>query len=71
MVKDKAFKKDHVDTSHFTERNLKLRVNQNFCLTSPKAGLGSKSSRILNPIEQGMPGDGLVPRKELGRVLKT
>ena len=70
-MKDKAFKKDHVDTSHFMERNLKVSVNQNFCLTGPKAGLVSRSSRILNPIEQGMPGDGLVPRKEFGRVLKT
>lgn len=71
LVKDKAFRKDHVDTSHFLERNLKMSVNQNICLTSPKAGLVSKSSHILNPTEQGMPGDGLVPRKEFGRVLKT
>lgn len=57
--------------SHFMDRNLQLRVNPNFCLTSPKADLVSKSSRTLNPIDKGVPEDGLVPRKEFGRVLKT
>jgi len=52
------------------ERNLKLSVNQNFCLTSPKAGLVSKSRGILQPIEQGMPGDGLMQGKSLAESSK-
>lgn len=65
-MKDKVFRKDHVDTSNFMEGNLRQR----FCLTSLKAGLVCKSSRILKPIEQ-MPGDRLVPAKGFGRVLRT
>lgn len=70
-MKDKVFRKDHVDTSNFMEGNLRQSVNKNFCLTSLKAGLVCESSRILKPIEQSMPGDRLVPVKGFGRVLRT
>lgn len=52
------------------ERNLRLSVNQNFCLTSQKSGLAFKSSCILNPTDQGMAGVGWSQGRSLAESSK-
>lgn len=54
----------------FMERNLRLSVNQNFCLTSRKSGLAFKSSCILNPTGQGMAGVGWSQGRSLAESSK-